>query len=869
MRPFLRRLLYWIRFRSFDAELAEEIEVHRAMQQEQLERSGLPAADAVAASRRALGNVTLAREDARGVWIAPWIESIGRDIAHALRSLRKQPGFTLIALPVLALAIGINTSIVTLFNAVALQRWPVKDPGRVVNVFSRPTGAFTGSVGGFGIAEYRYFAEHARSFAGMFVARPDRIGLGFEEFGQRTRCVFASASYFRVLGVEMERGRGFLPEEDRVDAPESVVVLSHKLWKNRFAGDPEIVGKQIRIDVLPFTVVGVAAAEFTGTTGGEDLWIPLAALAVLRSHDPSTRDLLLKPDYCCSGVAGRLAPGYTREEARAELEILSRQFHSQFALDPRGVLLSGTSFLEDPSSKRGILPTFMLMFAGVTLVLLLACANVGNLLVARAAARRREIAIRLSLGASRRRLIRQLLTESFVLAAAAAGIGIALAFVLPSFVMQRIGQVATFAVRPDGVVLAYAVGLAGFACVAFGLAPALHATRGDITGALKEALQLPGLRLSLRSLLLSVQVALSIVLLVGAGLLLHGVQRARTQSPGFAVADVAVVSFEMPARAYSPDRSRAFFRELLLELQSVREIEPVAMATREPLPNAYEFTGFVLPGQDEKQRRPVMILSASPGYFDLLRIPIVAGRAFERDEQGRISALVNETLARRHWPGENPVGKTFLLNGRPREIVGVVKDTNSVYIDRIEPLVYLPLEAPSSARVLVPAAGNASEIVRAAVARRDLRVRVQITPLSENLERALAPSRAGAQLAGVLGGFALVLATVGMFGVFAYVVEQRTREIGIRMALGALPHQVVGIVLRSSSRALVAGLAVGIGAAVGASRLLESRLFGVSPLDPIAYGAVMLLLAAAAAAATLLPARRAARIDPIRALRHE
>jgi len=523
MIKLLRRFQFWIRQRQIEAELAEEIEIHRAMKQEQLEQSGLHSGEAASASQRILGNITLAREDSREVWIWPWLESVWQDLAYAARNLRGQPVFTLTAVIVLAVAIGLNTSLFTVFNAIVLRPWPVKDPGRVVNVFAYgPKGI--SNVGGFSIAEYRYLDEHAKSFGGLVAMRRDSVSLGFEEVGERTGCLVVSANYLRVLGVEMEHGRSFIAEEDRFETPQPVTVLSYRLWKSRFGAEPGIIGKQVNLDDVPFTVVGVAARDFTGTrVGREDLWIPLSALAILRSNDPSIHRFLSKPQECCSAVAGRLAPGVSREQGRAELELLSHQFRSQFSLESNGILLTGTTFFANPTSKRAIVPVFALMFVGVTLILLLACANVSNLLIARAAARCREVAVRLSLGASRPRLIRQLLTESLMLATGASAIGILLAYQLPSLLLNRIGQSALLRVVPDASVLCYALGLGIVTCITFGLAPALYGTGCQITDALKEHARFPHTRLSLRSFLLSAQVAISIVLLIGAGLLLRGV----------------------------------------------------------------------------------------------------------------------------------------------------------------------------------------------------------------------------------------------------------------------------------------------------------------------------------------------------------
>jgi predicted permease len=839
MRKLFRRIRYWIHNWQGDPELAEELEFHRTLRED-----------------RAMGNMTMAREDARAVWIWPWLESVWQDAAYAVRTLRRQPGFALVAVLTLAIGIGLNTSLFTVFNALAFRPWPVKDPARVVTAFS----VMKQGPGGFGIAEYRYLAERAKSFSGL-IAMQEWNGAKLDQ--GKVSGLYVSGNYFRVLGVQMERGRGFLDVEDKTESPEAVAVVSYALWKARFGEDPEIVGRRIRLDDVPVTVVGVASRDFAGTSPGRsDLWVPLSAMQILHPNDAGVRDLLTKPNYCCSSVAGRLGPEVRPEQARAELELLRGQFFAQFKIDRRGaVLLSGTQMLANPGTKRsGIIPVFLLMFAGVTLVLLLACANVGNLLLARAAARRREIAIRLSVGAGRGRVIRQLLTESLVLACLAAGAGVAIAYWLPSYVVTLAAGPVGLRLKPDGLVLAYSLALASLACLAFGLAPALHATRPDTARSLSG-----GDRLMLRGALLAVQVAISVVLLVTAGLMARGIQRARSQDPGFAIKDVSVISFDLPASSYNGPRKHAFFTQLAREVEGVSEARQFGFASNTPLSNRRQVTSFRKDGESASQPAMVTFLSVSSGYFNVLRIPIVVGRNFEPAGQDRKVILINETAARRYWPGESPVGKTIYLR-TPSEIVGVVKDAYTSDLSQIEPLFYQPIDGAEAPEMLVREAGL-SQAVAAIAKRIDSRVEVRVAPLSENLDRWLAGSRIGATLAAWLGAFALLLASIGIFGVFAYVVQQRTREIGIRMALGARPGQVIGLVVGSHSRPLGAGIALGLLGALGASRLLVRYLYGLSPLDVVSYGVVIALLALAGAAATIVPARRASRIDPATALR--
>ncbi|MBZ5576289.1 MAG: ADOP family duplicated permease [Acidobacteriia bacterium] len=860
MRKLIRRLRYLTRRRGFEAELAEEMEFHRALKAQELGAGG------------GMGNMTLAREEAREVWLAPWLESFWRDLVFGVRMLRRQPGFTLLALLALGSTVGINTSLFTVFNAVALRPWPVKDPSRVVNMFhivaadagrNRPAGT-----AGFSIAESRYLSEHARTLSGVIAMR----GAGpLKLDGTPVSFVFhVSGGYFSTLGVGMERGRGFLAEEDRAGAPEAVAVIGHALWQNRMGGDPQIIGRRIRLENVPFTVVGVTPPDFVGTWTDKplttDVWIPLASMALLRPNDPSVMPFLTSPDYCCSQMAGRLAPGASRQQAQAEVSLLLKQF-SAGASDSRPVLLTGTAMLANPGFKRKATSLLVLMFLAVTLVLLLACANIGNLLLARAAARRQEIAVRLSLGAGRMRLIRQLLVESMTLAVTAAGFGLLTAFWLPGLVVRQLTDSVVPRLAPDWNVLFYTTALAALSCMAFGLAPALHATRGEVAGALKNQARLPSVRLSLRGVLLAAQVAISVMLLAGAGLLLRGVQLARKLDPGFDFRGVRVISMDLPADAYSGPRMGAFTRALTDGLRSVATLPPWGLAGDAPLSNGRTYTSFRMPGEEASHDRMVAFHAVTSGYFDVLRIPVVAGRNLRSEDSGGLVTLINETAAKRYWPN-GAVGQILVAGTERREIVGVVRDAATTSLGQVEPTLYWPIEGRWTPVVLVRSGTAATaQKIEAVVKQIEPRAEVKTAPLEQNFESAVQPAVIGAGIAGALGALALLLASVGMSGVFGYAVRQRTREIGIRMALGAQPREVVWLVIGSSLRALGAGLAAGVAGAVGISRLIAHQFYGVDPLDAAAYAAVLLLLAAAATVATAGPARRATRLDAVAALR--
>jgi len=879
MRRLLQRLLNRIRYRHFDADLAEEIEFHRAMRQRDRQRDGLTAAQARAMSHRDMGNITLARESAREVWIASWFDTVRQDVRYGIRSLRGQPGFTIAACAALVLGIGLNTSLFTFFNAVALRPWCVADPGRVVTANYVHSSASGRGTSGFGIAEYGYLRDHARTFSGLIAWRQETVRLEDEEIGRETTFAFVSGNFFDVLGVRVQQGRGFLPGEDRPGAPQAVAVIGYRFWERHFAADPAVIGRIFRVDDVPFTVVGVAPAGFDGTEppNTQNFWVPLASIQLLSADPAQALSLLTNPGHCCSRLAGRLAPGVVREQARAELELLSRQYRTQWH-DPRwsdqhngiALALRGTPLLAQPGVKAQLMIVLALMFSAVVLVLLLACANVGNLLLARALARQREFAIRLSLGASRYRIVRQLLTEGLMLSCCAGAMSLLVAYRLPAFVLHAAVRAEIPSdITPDARVLAFTFGVALAACMLFALAPALSVTRAVMQMRMaRRDVTRTGRRL--RSGLLAVQLALSMTLLVSASLLVRGVQHAQTRDPGFQLDGVLVASLAFPARAYDQNRTRDFVSALYTALNSDAGAGTAALTNTVPLGNARNMTGFRLAGEDEKQSRMIQIESVSPEYFALLKIPIVAGRHLDAGDRPGGAITINEEMARRYWPDANPIGQSLVFGNRRREIVGIVRDAHTTGLDAVDPVYYEVTAGGSSTRLLLrPQTSDPAPRLQAIVSGLDKRVSVQVLPLASYRDRSLESSRVIAATAGTVGLLALLLASVGVFGVFSYVVHERTREIGIRIAIGARSSQVIRLVLRSTVWAMLGGLSVGLVASFVVSSVLTGQLYGISRLDPTAYGFVAVVLTMAATLATWLPARRATRIDPATALRVE
>jgi predicted permease len=868
-----RRMLYVLRQRRNAAELAEEIDFHRQLAEQEQQAAGLSPDEAAIGARRQMGNRTQASEDARRVWLASWIESVLQDLCYAVRSLAHQPSFTVLALLALGLGIGLNTSLFTVFNAVALRPWPVRDPGRVVNLLMT-SPKHPDRYAGLSLAEYRYLRDHSWTLAGAIAMRNEEVRLGRRSQGSRGRCHFVSANYFSLLGVDMAIGRGFAPDEDSIDSPHAVAVLNYRTWQTRYAGDPGIVGRLIHVNDVPFTVIGVADEDFTGTSMEKrDLWVPFATLPLVRPHDEWPRQMLVSPRHCCSDVAARLAPGVTREQAQSELTALAQQFQAELGEEAHHIAVAGSTFLFRPDRKRKIIPAMTLFTAALVSVLLLACANVSNLLLARASARQREIAVRLSLGAGRSRIVRQLLTESLLLALIAGGFGLALAYVLPGFVLRHMTEdPPPILMEPDHRVLMYAIGIAVFSAIAFGLVPALRGTGFRVNEALKQQSAHASPRFPLRGLLLAVQVTISVVLLVSAGLFLRGLEQARSHDPGFRLSGVTLAAVELPVNRYDRVRGGAYFVELMKRLEPVATGGAVAIAASAPLGNSRSMTSFRLPGENAERDTAILIQQVSSRYFDVLGIPVVVGHAFEPAGSERNGIMVNETTARRLWPSDNALGKVIITGGnRPREVIGVVRDAELYGFGSVDLTYFEPFTSGQRGVILMrdESGGSAQRYAAEVVAESERDAVAGIYTIAEQVDRWLGPLRTGAILATALGILALVLASVGVYGVIAYSVEQRRREIGVRMALGAQRGEVVRFIVRANARAVVSGLAIGVAISLVVPRLAQSAFSGVSGLDPLVWSGVIAVLLAAGVLASVIPARRAARLDPIRALHYE
>jgi putative ABC transport system permease protein len=819
-----------------------------------------------------------------------------RDLKYALRLIAKSPGFTVTAVLSLALGIGANTTIFTLINAVLLNPLPVEDPSQLVSVWTADERNQNAALGFLQVSpmNYRDLRDKNEVFSGVaaHTALPLNItgGIGNPDqiFGE-----IVTGNYFNVLGAKPMIGRGFLPEEDQTPGAKLVCVLGYGEWQKRFGGDPSIVGRTISLNGQPFTVVGVMPRGFKGTNaiGAPAVWVPYM------TYQQTTAGFfqeLIKPDSrrgLAFNVTGRLKPGVPIQQAEANLKTIARQLEQEYPNENKGRSITLVPLAQatiNPGFRGNIVAAGGLLMTIVGLVLLIACANVANLLLARAAARQKEIAVRLSLGATRAQLVRQLLIEGTLLALLGGAAGLLLAYwaqgVLWSFRPPFL-QADAIDIQPDVRVLLFTLAVALVTGVLFALVPAIQASRPDLAVELREkTASPPGSRhpFSLRNLLVGAQIALSLVALVGAGLFLRSLRNAQQISPGFDVDHLAVMSFDVGAQGYTEEQGRQFQQRVLERAASVPGVQSATLASTIPLfAGGFARTVF-LEGQDASDRRSgrlVQITVASARYFEAVGIPILRGRTLaETDQPNTPSAVVvNETMAKRFWPDQDAIGKRFKFFGQEnfQQVVGIAKDSKYNFIGE-EPTPYI---YQATTQVYTPGlslfvkAANPQAVigtVRGEVQQLDRNLPLTgVFTLNDIFEQSLWAPRMGAWLLAVFAALSLVLAVIGIYGVMAYSVSQRTRELGIRMALGAARGDLLRLIVMQGLKLTIAGLVVGLAIALALTRLVVSLLFNVSPTDVVTFSLVPAILAIAALGASYVPALRATRIDPLIALRSE
>jgi len=812
------------------------------------------------------------------------METLLQDLRYAVRMILKSPLLSGLAILSLGLGIGANTTIFSVTNALLLQSVPVSEPARLLAVYT--TDKKNPGFQPLSHLNWKDYAKDGEVFEGVlgYDWTPMSLNTGGEAqvvFGQ-----LVSGNYFDLLGVRAAVGRTFGPREDEVPGRDPVVVLSHAFWTKRFGADPKAVGQTLTLNGAPYTIVGVAPANYTGLDVGvrPEVWVPMAMNKQVKTGVnwyEERRGLFLF-------TVGRLKPGVTPAQAQARLSVLAQRLETEYPNDNKGrsaTVIPLERAIVNPNARDGVVTVTALLMTIVGLVLLIACANVSNLLLGRALHRRREIAVRLAIGASRRRLVRQFLTESITLALPAAGLGVLIAYwarggvlaLLPPFPGVTIALDLALDWRVLGFTMAVGVG----AGILFGLVPALQASKPDVVDALKDNDRTGGTprhRFGIRDFLVVGQVALSLVALVGAGLFLRSLEATRKTDPGFETQKLLSVAFDLDLQGYNQEKGQNFFRQVRERIGSLPGVAAVSHATAGPLGFSILRSVF-LEGGNENDRTLIQVNTIAPGFFDAMRIPIVQGRAITEDERGGGPkvAVINETMAKRFWPKGDALGKRFHFFGASEpwaEIVGIARDAKYNFLGE-DPQSYI-YEAHAQRysggqTLIVRTTGNPTPLLL--VVERELKALDRDVPLTalatvaKTINDGLWAPRAGASLLGLFGLLALILAAVGIYSVMSYSVTQRQREIGIRMALGARRQDVLRMMLARGMAVVGVGLAVGLAISFALARLARTLLVGISPWDAASFVGAAVVLALVGVVANLVPTRRAAGVDPTVALR--
>jgi len=882
-----------------EAEIVEEVAQHLEDRYRELVAGGATEEEA---RRLALEELSeeglLARgllrveEEARQEPVVPggggtgnFLASIWQDIRYGLRMLRKNAGFTAVAVISLGLGIGANITIFSFVNALLFRPPAVEAPGELLEVWNQNVrGQGLESYMPLTYPDYLYYQDHNRVFSGLlaFDGDPRIVSWIRAGLGERAQGALVSANFFSVLGVKPALGRTFLPEEDQVPGARPVIVLSHAFWVERLGSDPRVLGKTFNFNGTNFTAVGVAPAGFAGVLAGlqPDFWAPLA-MTFAFTHDPNY--LTSRQSFWLFGV-GRLKPRVRPAQAQADLRVLSHQLQQSYPESNK--LLEATTFPTTlvPSPFRGYVVAFTgLLMAVVTLVLLIACANAANLLLAQATARQREMAIRMALGAGRRRLTRQMLIESTLVAF----LGGCVAFLLASWLAP-----ALLSLKPpslpikidvplDWRVLAFTLGVSLATGVVLGIAPALRAAKTGVAPALKDEVGIGGHRKArLRDALVVAQIAVCSMLLIGAALCVRSLLNAQSIDPGFDTRHEMMAVLDPGSLGYSEAQGRAFYSELLDHVRALPGVASASLVGYLPLtteetvqgtePEDHPAQSGHAPGIDNTE--------VGPDYFRTMGIPLLRGREFNAQDRAGAPgvAIINDALAKRFWPGQDPIGRRVIVAGAHLHVVGVVRTGKYRTLSEASlPFLYRPILQNYRARctLVVRAAGDPHSLLTEV--RREIQaldpnvVPIDLETMKEYMALPLFPAHTTGLLLGAFGALALVLAMGGLYGVMCYAVSQRTHEIGVRVALGAERRDVLKLVVGHGMLLALVGLGAGLAGAFAATRALTGLLYGISSSDPVTFVSVSLALAGVAFAASYIPARRATKVDPMVALRYE
>jgi predicted permease len=872
-----------VRKGSLEHDMNDELDFHLQMEIAKNIRKGMTPDEARSEAQRRLGGIAQLKETYRETRSLPIFEVLWQDMRFGFRMLRRSPGFSVLAILCLTLGIGATTAVFSWIEGILLRPFPlVAHQERMMAV----TGTNRAEPGHDDASwpDFQDFAKQCTLFDAFIVDRITGTTLAIGDRADRKSASVVSANYFDVLGVRPILGRGFEPAEDLGRNAHPVTVISYQMWQERFHGDPAIIGQTQMLNGMPHTIIGVAPKGFYGTFVGwaMQFWVPVS---MEETFDPGGYKLEDRGARWIEGFV-RLKPGVTPNQAQAEISAVAQRLEAEYPATNRGRGIKLYPLWQTPFNNAGaLLPTLSIALAVVVFVLLIACANVSNLLLVRAFGRRHEMTVRLSVGAGRARLLKQLLTEGFILSILAAAGGLLVATWARNLLVLLLparGGVSMFLPGDlDWRVLVLSAGVCLISTILFGMVPAFQTSKIDLASALKaESGGVVGgkRRALVRSSLVVVQVALSFVLLAGAGLLLQSLRAVQNTSPGFLTQSVLASSVDLVAAGYDRERVKNFEDALIDRLQAVGGVQSAAFARITPFSyRSYSSAPIVVDGYETApdQQLTADYNEIGPGYFTTLGIPLVAGREFTRadNETGPLVAVVNEVMAAQFWRGRDPVGSRVQAKGRWVQVVGVAKMSKYRNLTEIpRPFFYVPMRQSANGMSLHIRTPLGAETMTKVLVREIHALDTNLAPgevitMQEQVDRTTAAQRIAVSMLGVFGGLALVLAGIGLYGVMSYTVSQSTRELGLRMALGASVPNLLRLVMSQGFALTAMGMVFGTVAALTMARLITNLLYKVSPRDPLAFGSAVLVMAIASTAACFLPAWRATRTDPVRALR--
>lgn len=915
-RRVFARLRGLLRAEAIHREIAEEIEFHIEMRTAENVRSGMPPAEARRDAERRFGNRTRIKERGYEVRGGRWVETLWQDLRFGVRMLLKSPGFTLVCAVSLAVGIGVNTTVFSFINTVLFKSLPIQNPDGLVYFFeSNQSKSFRPS----SYANYLDYRDQNEVFSGLMAYAPVPLLMTLNDRVEELNSEVVSGNYFSVLDVKPLMGRALIPEDDQPSGAQPVAVISHKLWEGRFNSDPLIVGKQLTLNGNSFTVIGVTAPGFTGTSTElpTDAWVSVTQWASIiqrwsrtvqtarqaagsaekkRASDQSgpqaesTKTLREPSDRLNRGhnwltLIGRLRPGVSIEQAQSAMTAIAGRVQSSYGTPPEGLKVTLSPLTKmHPGMRQEGLPAALLVMAVTSLILALCCINVASLMLARAAVRQKEFAIRLAIGGTRRRLIQQLLTES-VLVSLIGGIGgLVLTFWINDLLIALLPpSEASFIanVEIDKTVLGFSALISLVTGVVFGLGPAVSASKPNLLRALKvEAMSIGDgtSKMNLRRLLIAAQIAVSLVLLITAGLFVRSLQNGQALSRDFTGDRILLLSLNPKTYGFKIKYGNEFYRQIADRVGSMPGVQSATLSHALPLSLDQNLTSIKLEGAGETQTVSQAVVGTR--YFETLNIPLVRGRDFTThdDESAPKVAIVNETMARAFWGGHDPIGKGFHFGNRGElfEIVGVARDDHYTTFGKPpRPYFYVPVyqRFKEDVTLIVHTSGEPLALIPALKRElNDLGGELPIfdfKTLGDVSKIQLIPVQAAATLLSVLGVIGLTVAAIGIYGVTTYSFNQRRHEIGIRLALGAQQSAVLKLILKEGLGLALVGIAAGLLVAAGTTHFMSRLLYGISPIDPTTFAAVSAILAAVALLASYIPARKAAQLNPVDAMRYE